>query len=656
MPGRTRRPLAPRKRGHLGAARAILVGLAIAAPMALCAIVLLWRPWVPVLDLAMTEMRVRDVGSANTPLVGSFGRFGTFPNPGAHPGPWSFYLIAVVYRLTGSSAWSMEFASVVINTICLVLTGVLLTRRFGHRGLAMAALGGAIMVRGYGMTVLTQPWNPYVPVLIWLLAVVAAWLVLDGNDAPLPLVVAASIVAAQCHVAYLVPSLVIDGVLIAVVGTRIWRRRARGVATPASADASTRHLIAAIAVGAAMWVPPLVEEFRHRPGNISALITYFTGRPAEPLIGFRGGFGVLTQHLNLVALLGELIGTDHAFITRASGGPSISAIGSAVLGLWVLAGVWSMRRGRHATRIGFALTALLLVTDWFIIARIAGQPWFYLTLWMPTTAAFVVATTISAVRDAVDFTPSRRREAESPDTPQLGTRDSEARHPVTGTRWSTLVAGHRSTRRAYRGLIVAVAAAFTLLAAADALSHQVPERSQGEPIRQLMPTIVERVNADVGAATGRDGRYIVYWEEAVLSGSQGLALVNELERRGFRVGVDPLWQFAATPHRVMHPGEPTAALFLASGPWIEEYSARPGLVLLGEVDARTEEERRRFAQLQRAAVSRLRGIGRDDLVSDAERRIFALSTNPQVPSDVRAMLDEMTTLGVPVAVFIGPIG
>ena len=82
---------------------AALVGLPlIVATMALR------RPhWYPVLDLAMTEMRLRDVGTRHTPLIGLPGRIGpSLAEQGSHPGPLSFYLLAPLYRLFGSSASS----------------------------------------------------------------------------------------------------------------------------------------------------------------------------------------------------------------------------------------------------------------------------------------------------------------------------------------------------------------------------------------------------------------------------------------------------------------------------------------------------------------------------------------------------------------------
>ena len=71
--------------------------------------------WTPVLDLAMTELRVRDAFGSHTPLIGLPGRIGTFPDQGSHPGPLSFYLLVPVYRLLGSTAYSLLVATAVVN-------------------------------------------------------------------------------------------------------------------------------------------------------------------------------------------------------------------------------------------------------------------------------------------------------------------------------------------------------------------------------------------------------------------------------------------------------------------------------------------------------------------------------------------------------------
>ena len=97
------------------------------------------RPWHPVLDLAMTEFRVRDVFTGHTPLIGLPGRIGTYPAQGSHPGPLSFYLLAPTYRALGQSSWSMEVGTVLIHLLAIGTGLWLMVRRLGWAGLAAGA-------------------------------------------------------------------------------------------------------------------------------------------------------------------------------------------------------------------------------------------------------------------------------------------------------------------------------------------------------------------------------------------------------------------------------------------------------------------------------------------------------------------------------------
>src|SRR4051794_13832203 len=134
--------------------------LVVGLPMLVALGVLHGTPWHPVLDLAMTEFRVRDVFGSHTPLIGLPGRIGTYPNQGSHPGPLSFYLLAPTYRLLGASSWSLEVGTVVIHLVAIGLGLWLLVRRLGWAGLAAGAALFALVLRGYGHDTLTQPWNP----------------------------------------------------------------------------------------------------------------------------------------------------------------------------------------------------------------------------------------------------------------------------------------------------------------------------------------------------------------------------------------------------------------------------------------------------------------------------------------------------------------
>src|SRR5262249_44048891 len=80
----------------------------LASPLMVTVGVLHDPRWYPLLDLAQTEMRVRDVFSAHSPLIGLPGRLGTFAHQGSHPGPLSFYALWPFYRLFGASAWALQ--------------------------------------------------------------------------------------------------------------------------------------------------------------------------------------------------------------------------------------------------------------------------------------------------------------------------------------------------------------------------------------------------------------------------------------------------------------------------------------------------------------------------------------------------------------------
>ena len=106
----------------------------MALPLIVAVVVLAHRRWYPVLDLAMTEFRVRDVGGRHTPLIGLPGRIGVFPDQGSHPGPLSFWLLAPGYRLFGSSAWAMEAATVVLQMAWISVALWIGHRRAGTPG------------------------------------------------------------------------------------------------------------------------------------------------------------------------------------------------------------------------------------------------------------------------------------------------------------------------------------------------------------------------------------------------------------------------------------------------------------------------------------------------------------------------------------------
>lgn len=184
----------------------ILIALLVAViglPLVVAVIALHGTRWFPVLDLAMTEVRVRDVGGAHTPLIGLPGRIGTLAQQGSHPGPLSFYALAPAYRLFGSSSWALQAATAALNLVAVSVSLVLAHRRGGTRLLLAVAVVLAFLVRGYGVGTLTEPWNPYLPLLWWVVVLLAAWSVVCGDFVVLPVAVFAASFCAQTHLPYL---------------------------------------------------------------------------------------------------------------------------------------------------------------------------------------------------------------------------------------------------------------------------------------------------------------------------------------------------------------------------------------------------------------------------------------------------------------------
>mgnify|MGYP000067351393 CR=1 FL=1 len=227
-----------------------LATMVVALPLVVAVVALAQRRWVPVLDLAMTEFRVDDVGTSDTPLIGLPGRIGELPDQGSHPGPLSFWFLAPGYVLFGGSSWALE-ASTVLLAVAWIATALWIGhRRLGTPGVAMVAGAGAVLIRGFGLSVLTQPWNPYMPLLAWLVVLLATWAVLDGDDAMLvPLVVAASF-CAQTHIPYLLMAGVMG---LLAFGVAVWRAVRSGRGVPRSAKVTGGMFLV-------LWVGTMADQ------------------------------------------------------------------------------------------------------------------------------------------------------------------------------------------------------------------------------------------------------------------------------------------------------------------------------------------------------------------------------------------------------------
>src|SRR5206468_2072071 len=85
---------------------------------------------------------------------------------------------------------------------------------------------------------LTEAWNPYMPMMWWVVFLLAVWSVLCDDLLMLPIAVFAGSFCAQTHIPYLGLVLGVSGFMTVVLAWRAWQRRR--VASPADPDDDTK--------------------------------------------------------------------------------------------------------------------------------------------------------------------------------------------------------------------------------------------------------------------------------------------------------------------------------------------------------------------------------------------------------------------------------
>jgi hypothetical protein len=581
---------------------------AVAAPLVAAAIAQHGRDWHPVFDLAMTEVRVRDVGSRHTPLVGLQGRIGP---TGSHPGPISFYLLAPIYRLAGSTSFALQLATACFHAAAGICAVLVASRWRDGRVVVGVALAVLLLAQGYGLGPLVEPWNPHLPVLWFFAFLVAAWRVVLG-DLPVivPAVLAASI-CAQTHVPYLAVTLGLGGLLVAAIVVR-WRQ---GEAS------APRWLLIGGALGLLLWTPPLVDQVWRDPGNLGQIVDHLGTPQADPIgVGEASDF-VVERLDGWQLVVGE--SQDPGTYVRVLTGPGPERDrGIATIAVWAVALAVSLR-GRHRSLLALhgvvgAGAAIAMIT----ISRIYGVPWPYLMLWVFSVTALMVLVVVGTLAALLGRSPRLARSA---------------------PRWMGAAAL----------AALAVLSLRLVLLAPDARTDTPEQTAQ---LSRIVDPTVEALDARAGAATGSDGRYLVTWSDAGGGGALGLGMVNELIRHGYDVGVDADARVQIGPGRVRSPEAATAEVVVASGGGIELTAERSGAVRVAYDDPRTAAERADAAEARELAIEALERIGREDLVPRVDTDVFGLALNEGLPPEVTAHLARILDIGLPVGVFLVPHG
>jgi hypothetical protein len=340
---------------------ALYVTLAlVATPFLVAVLSLIGRHWFPAGDQALEMLRIRDVGGRHTPLVGAWSRWGW-----AHPGPALFWFLAPFDRLLGANGVLVGVA--VLNGASALGVVLVAYRRGGTRLAVLAGLMVALITNSLGLSLLIDPWNPWVGVLPFLFCLVASWAVVCDDLPMLPLAVLAGSFVVQAHVGFLP---LVGGVLALAI---VWAIVAARKHTLPNAG---RWFTITGAVALLMWLPSIIQEIIGDPKNLSDLISY-ARHPTEKAAGWNTAFGTLGAQL---APVGSWL-TNHEINILGLARTAHVWPGLLTVGVIAIAGWWAHRRGAHdAARlavVALVATALALLAT----SRITGLFAPYLLRW-----------------------------------------------------------------------------------------------------------------------------------------------------------------------------------------------------------------------------------------------------------------------------------
>jgi hypothetical protein len=317
-------------------------------------------------DDALIELMVRDVGTAHTPLVGSYQRFGW-----NQPGALLFYVLTVPYRLAGSEFAGLQLGALLLNAASLVGIAIVGLRRGGAVLGLWALLLAGVLAWGLGPGPLADPWEPHALVLPTAFLVLLAYHVAAGAAWGLPVVAGVATLLAQSYAAH------------ASVAAALLAWAAVALVVGAVRGGEGRRLLAPVLTTAAvllvLWSPPLLEQVRGDPGNLTEAWRFL--REPHSTLGLADAWSAVSLQLGRRP---PWLGVDVPLVPlTATVDVHAAAVPVALLALGVGLGVAAWRRDRSVL---LGVTALVVVgASTFGLSRLVGElfPWIV----VPTRAA-----------------------------------------------------------------------------------------------------------------------------------------------------------------------------------------------------------------------------------------------------------------------------
>jgi hypothetical protein len=206
-----------------------------------------------------------------------------------------YYVLAVPYRLLGSTSFALLLAALLVNAAAIAGIAVIARRVGGAELMLVTLVGSSALVAALGPSFVRDPWNPSLPVLPFALLLFLVWAMLCGNSWALPVSAVVGTFITQTHVefALLAFPLVFAGAGVLIV--RSWRSR-RSDARLQRASCRRAGLWA-IGLLVVLWLPPVIDQVKNPPGNLRLIVRYFR-HPDAPLHPMMQGVKLLAAQFS----------------------------------------------------------------------------------------------------------------------------------------------------------------------------------------------------------------------------------------------------------------------------------------------------------------------------------------------------------------------
>ena len=585
-------------------ARTILLLSILGIPILILIIALAQRNWYPTGDQAQAELRMLSL-PGRPPLLGAAGRIeDELHRQGNHPGPIMFWATWPLYALFGKSSWAFEASTAVVNFVWLSVSVLLVQRRSGFNVAAWYSAVALVLLGGFGLDVLSQPWNPWVALFPFAVLFLATWSAIEGDRWMVVLAGAAGSYSVQSHFGYLPMVLPLCAVAVAAPFVHWWlaRRSSTPEQDPPKLTAPLLEFGAAVATVLVLWSGPIIDLLFHRPNNISKILANLE-KPENVPIGLKAGVTAVLQ-------------AAHPFGNWVWGGNGIVSgsvlPGVALLVVWAAVAILVAIRAKSMPLTRFnALLAMAMVVAVVTVSRIFGVLYSYTFRWMAVVVALVV---FSIGWGIALLVPSPK--------PEIAKRLGMA------------------------GLCVMVL--FSLMVSVKISRQEIPYEYTGK----MMATIAPEVRSNIDPKK----RYLVVWDDPAYLGGIGFGLILDLQRHGITAGAKPWFRAAVEPHRIMCPGEFDANLMVVTGQErINTWRERDDAEEIAYTDPRThiDEWEQAFSRLHEIENQKAAELGRPALSRlDVESRIFGLLLTGTETQEVVDLATFLISDGVPTAVFL----